>query len=427
LTCYIYLLSLLELGSHRVDSRCTSGIERPMAAQGAAPQPAKEALEESPIAPVARAVKQEAAPVSALPAEGEAASTGAQLAGGQVALQKLHILPFKESENNLQGKTRLQCITPELLRKRASEDIVKAGDLIRHDNFEFAVIKAEPPEGILGLDTDYFLDGSPIVCFEKIQFSAWGPTVMTEEELFQECITQHCAGDYKPYTAFGSKRVRLFYLNQIIQIGNVFLQVEATEPSGLGVVTTDTDIFANWDDTPEFDKVHIVPFQDTLPRAYQFDIFHDYLKPYLVRNSHKKFQENELFMYQGVQFKMVACEPNALARIGKNTTIYCEGMLNPSLRNLLPPELLNQVTQLPPGLQMLLLNTERTTRELEDMLTQQRGLFEETLQEIESFNWPPSNTNSHMNQKTCMICLGDFQIGDDCRRLPCRHVFHAPV
>jgi len=338
-------------------------------------------------------------------------------------LQKLHLLPFVQSEQNLQGKTRLECITPALLRKRAAQEIVKAGDVIRHEDFEFTVIKAEPPEGPLGLDTDFFLDGSPIVCLEKIQFSAWGPTVMTEEQLFKECITRHFEGEYKPYTT-GSQRVRFFYVNQIIEVGGVYLQVEATEPGGLGVVTTQTEIFAFWDETPEFEKVHIVPFQDTLPRAYRFDIFNDYLKPYLQRNPHKKFQENELFMYHGVQFKLVACDPNVSARIGKDTTIFCEGMLHPSLRNLLPPELLSQVSQLPPGLQMLLLNTERTTRELEDMLTQQRGLFEETLQEIESFTWPPTNM-THMNQKTCMICLTDFSVGDDCRRLPCRHVFHA--
>mmetsp|Transcript_85322 Transcript_85322/g.236426 ORF Transcript_85322/g.236426 Transcript_85322/m.236426 type:complete len:400 (-) Transcript_85322:180-1379(-) len=339
-------------------------------------------------------------------------------------LQRLHILPFVEAEEKLNGRSRIDFIAPELRRKRSCQEVIKTGDLIRHEDLEFAIIKCDPPEGTLGLDTDYFIDGTPVVCFEKIQFSAWGPDAMTSEELFSECIVNYFKGEYAPYGSVGAKRVRLFYCNQIFQIGDVHLQVEATEPSGLGVVTNQTEIFANWDQTPEFEKVHIVPFQDTLPRAYDFDIFQDYLKPYLEANSHKKFHCNELFMYHGVQFKMVACEPNEYARIGKSTTIFCEGVLHPSLRNLLPPDLLSQVAQLPPGLQMLLLNTERTTRELEDMLTQRRGLFEETLTQIERFTWPPSDSSS-VSQQKCMICLGDFVLADECRRLPCRHVFHA--
>ena len=101
-----------------------------------------------------------------------------------------------------------------------------------------------------------------------------------------------------------------------------------------------------------------------------------------------------MFTYNGVQFKVVACEPESLCCIGKATTIFCEGTLHPSLRNLLPPELLAQVSQLLPGLQMLLLNTERNTRELEDMLTRRRRLFDETLNEIDRFAWPPRTPQS---------------------------------
>lgn len=132
-----------------------------------------------------------------------------------------------------------------------------------------------------------------------------------------------------------------------------------------------------------------------------------------------------MFNYQGVQFKLVACEPiEAYARITKNTTIYCDGVLPPSMRNFLTQEQLNQVAQLPPGLQILLLNTELTTRELEEALTQRRGLFEETITEIEEFTWPHHDSNIAGRQTTCMICLADFELGQKCRKLPCSHVFH---
>ena len=34
--------------------------------------------------------------------------------------------------------------------------------------------------------------------------------------------------------------------------------------------------------------------QDTLPRAYEFELFRDYLKPYLLRNGHRKFQATRI-------------------------------------------------------------------------------------------------------------------------------------
>eukprot|EP00931_Biecheleriopsis_adriatica_P121300 TRINITY_DN9638_c0_g1_i4.p1 TRINITY_DN9638_c0_g1~~TRINITY_DN9638_c0_g1_i4.p1 ORF type:complete len:398 (+),score=79.57 TRINITY_DN9638_c0_g1_i4:54-1247(+) len=344
---------------------------------------------------------------------------------GTEELRRLHILPMAEAglDEKLSGRSRLEFMGPELRKLRSEQKVIRPGDLIRCEESEFVVIKCEPSEGILGMDTDFFIDGNPIIGFQKIQFSAWGPTTLTSEELFSQCVKPFFKGEFSAYGAKDARRVRLLYANQVIQVGEVSLQVEATEPAGLGVVSTETEIFANWDQTPEFEKVHILPFQDTLPRAYSFDLFADYLKPYLVANNYKKFQANELFTYQGVQFKMVACEPSdAVARIGKSTTIFCEGVLNPSLRNLLPPNLLNQVSQLPPGLQMLLLNTERTSRELEDMLSHRRGLFPQTLAEIERFSWPPPDGGAR--QQTCMVCLADFQLGDECRRLPCQHVFH---
>lgn len=336
----------------------------------------------------------------------------------------MHILPIGDGAHaEADGGARLSRLAPELRRRRGSADVVKGGDILRHDGLEYAVIQCEPEEGSLGAETNYYLDGSPVVLFDKIQFSAWGPEEMSSEDLFATLVVPYLKTDFGSFVAQESRRARLFCCNQVFQIGDTHFVVEATEPAGTGVITSRTEIFANWD-AAEFSRVHILPFQDTLPSAYEFDIFEDYLKPYLVANAHKKLQLHELFMYRGVQFKMVACEPGAAARIGRQTTIYCEGTLPPSLRNLLPPELLNQVAQLPLGLQLLLLNTERTARELEDVLTHRRGLFPETLEEVEAFSWPPPDAQAS-SQTTCMICLGEFSEEDACRRLPCRHVFHT--
>lgn len=55
------------------------------------------------------------------------------------------------------------------------------------------------------------------------------------------------------------------------------------------------------------------------------------------------------------------------------------------------------------------------------MMNARRGLFPQTIEEIEQFTWPPGG---HMTQRTCMVCLEDFQLSTCCRRLPCGHVFH---
>jgi len=342
------------------------------------------------------------------------------------SLERIHLLPIgTEVEGGPDAGPRLAAIAPELRQRRETGEVIRGGDVFRQAELEFAIIKCDPEEGILGPETDYFLDGSLITVFEKIQFSAWGAEEMSSEDLFLKVVAPYLKCEFGAYKPRESMRARLFHCGQTFQIGDIYFQVEATEPGGLGVVTTQSEIFATWDSTPEFERVHIIPFQDTLPSVYDYNLFEDYIRPYLEANKHKKFQQNELFMYHGVQFKMVACEPNQMCRIGRQTTVFDEGVLHPSLRNLLPPELLGQVSQLPVGLQMLLLNTERTARELEDVMTHRRGLFPETIDALETFRWPPQDTQAS-HQNTCMICLSEFELSENCKRLPCQHVFHSP-
>jgi len=96
-----------------------------------------------------------------------------------------------------------------------------------------------------------------------------------------------------------------------MKIFDLNFQVMAAEPSppDMGIIDANTVVYVDWDETPEFDKTHIVPFQDTLPGAYEYDVFDDYLKPYLSKNRHKVFGGNDQYTYQGVQFKVVCCEP----------------------------------------------------------------------------------------------------------------------
>jgi hypothetical protein len=350
----------------------------------------------------------------------------------QVLVRRVHILPVGHAPESPE-RSRLDILAPELRRKRDDKEVIKTGLFIRSLDHEFAVVKAEPEEGALGLDTDYYVDGDPLVRFEKVQFVCLrdfeqanmnqDPTVLFSDYIGPYFRSVADSGENLGSVASVGERINIFGLE---------FQVLAVEPPDreFGIIDSTTMVFVDWDMTPEFDKIHIVPFQDTLPHAYDFDIFNDYLKPYLTRHKHKQFGVNDQFTYQGVQFKVVCCEPNGPARIGRNTTIYCEGVLHPSLRNLLPPELLEQLSHLPPGLQMLLLNTEALAggyeerlMEVQETLSRRRGLAQETIDRIEKFRW--EGGVRERDQTSCMVCLADFADGDEVRKLPCSHVFHA--
>jgi len=368
--------------------------------------------------------------------ESQALTTGTAEANTQdsrqVIIRRVHILPVGHAPESPE-RSRLEILAPELRRKRDVNEIIKTGLFIRSLNHEFAVVKAEPEEGVLSLDTDYYVDGEPLIRFEKVQFVCLrdfeqanmnqDPTVLFSDYIGPYFRSVADSGENLGSVASVGERINIFGLE---------FQVLAVEPPDreFGIIDSNTMVFVDWDMTPEFDKIHIVPFQDTLPHAYNFDIFNDYLKPYLTRHKHKQFGVNDQFTYQGVQFKVVCCEPNGPARIGRNTTIYCEGVLHPSLRNLLPPELLEQLSHLPPGLQMLLLNTEALAggyeerlMEVQETLSRRRGLSHETIDRIEKFRW--EGGVRERDQTSCMVCLANFVDGEEVRKLPCSHVFHA--
>ncbi|CAE7685973.1 unnamed protein product [Symbiodinium pilosum] len=314
---------------------------------------------------------------------------------------------------------------------RAKQTPVKTGLFLRPDGYEFVVVKCEPDEAVLAMNTDYFIEGSPLKRFEKVQFIClWDfERTRTDQDataLFQEYINPY----FKKINS--SEVTSIVSVHDHLQINGMEFQVMAAEPvpPEIGIVDMSTVVFVDWDNTPEFSKIHFVPFQDTLPAAYEYDIFNDYLKPYLTRNKQQSFAMNDQFTFQGVQFKVVCCEPRGeRGRIGKNTTIYCEGVLHPSLRNLLPPEMLEQLQSLPPGLQMMLLNTEALAggyeerlMEVQEILSRRHGMAQEVIDRIPRTRW--TEDQSEHGQTQCMVCLCPFEEGNEVRRLPCQHVFH---
>jgi len=376
-----------------------------------------------------------AVPAAVASEEPEGTAGGPQAAAAvRASIRRVHILPVGSSTET-SGRSTLELLAPALKERRREKVPIRTGQFIRSAGFEFIVVKCEPDMGVLDTETDYFVDGDPVVRYSKVQFIClWdfeSPNRDAEPSiLFKEYISPY----FKSVADSGEDVGNIVAVNETMKIFDLDFQVNAAEPSPpeIGIIDQNTMVFVDWDLTPEFDRIHIVPFQDTLPHAYDFEVFSDYLKPYLTRNKHMRFAVNDQFTYQGVQFKVVCAEPTGPARIGKNTTIFCEGVLHPSLRNLLPPGLLEQLSHLPPGLQMLLLNTEALAggyeerlMEVQEMLSRPRGMASETISQVEEFIWDSTAAGTASSQTQCMVCLSTFEDGERARRLPCHHVFHT--
>ncbi|CDJ48348.1 hypothetical protein, conserved [Eimeria brunetti] len=130
--------------------------------------------------------------------------------------------------------------------------------------------------------------------------------------------------------------------------------VWATDPgNGPGFVWKDTAIYISVDPWGEYRRVHILPFADTLPTTYSFRLFEDYLQPFLKEQPWRLIRKGDIFTFRGVEFKVIATEPSTVpvARVGPETVIHFEGSLNPSLIDILPPEILSRVRRLPARVQ----------------------------------------------------------------------------
>ena len=370
-------------------------------------------------------------------------------------LLKVHILPVGE---NVDESDRLVAATTFLSKKLDENSKVERGQVFTEGGKTYVVVGTEPVMGgKITRETDFFVTGPPVTELTRLQLvalvadgtanSSSSPSADdVSDKLFRENLAPYIEG-----LLTGNKTLLISGPNEIVHVGDVSYVATAMEPSctdtttsseaattSVAMISKDTLVYIDVDQAGEFDRVHVLPFQDTLPRVYDFDIFEDYLRPYFSMYPLNHYSVNTQFVFHGVQFKVVCVDPSsATRRIGPNTVIHCEGMLHASLRNILPPELLEQLSSLPPGLQMLLINTELLASadmldrfiDLQETLAARRGVNEEILNSLPTENFlPPDNVQEERpeNATQCMICLSDFVAGESLRRLPCAHVYHQP-
>ncbi|CEM21947.1 unnamed protein product [Vitrella brassicaformis CCMP3155] len=377
-------------------------------------------------------------------------------------VSKVHILPLRSDVNDIAeaDASEREAVMSHL---RANPHVRRWTKITTQCRRDFVVIEAEPDEGMVNSQTHVFTEGPPLIELERVQFAATtkdpdAEQVCSDEDLWLLYV--------KPFIESNPFLVAM--PNRKYDCDGVNVVCSATRPNNrMGLVVKTTLVHANWDGAGEFNRVHFVPFSDTLPtaRTYGFNLWDDYLRPYLQTNPLKRFRVGDIFTYQGVQFRLVIAEPDAFLRVGPETTVHCSGTLAPTIRNLLPREVLATISHLPPPLQLYVLNnTDLSQSDVERILTasglapgrRPRGMTEAQLNKLPltqmkdttrpaaaaggdgggggyeslgaraSPSRSASGSGSSIGSDTkCMICLGDLEPGDWLRKLPCcNQYFH---
>ncbi|KAJ1610546.1 hypothetical protein OIY81_1578 [Cryptosporidium canis] len=375
-------------------------------------------------------------------------------------LSKIQLLPWREQHD-------IELLLKVLRRYKVDNKELKPFDRVYIDEKNyFVVLFCDPISGgALSESTQVFANGRPLMPLNKVHFLALPPfnaalsplaqkvstirlnrmlqdrgELQREAEVSNSEVENLCGNDQlcklyiEPY--FQRRKREPIYIGRKLEIDGVSFLVWACDPSQIGVIDRDTEIYINWDCFGEFKRIHVMPFSDTLPQTYSFDVFQDYLKPFLSRYTFHPFSEGESFTYNGVQFKIIATDPAGVkARIGDDTTIYCQGSLTPSIVDLLPVNLLENIIRLPPRsrpfsiLQALAhlppSDVDRIFGSADS--NNNRGINNDVVNKItqRAYNYEADGTgNSSDDAPLCTVCLSEVNEGERVVKLDCQHIFH---
>eukprot|EP00927_Polykrikos_kofoidii_P057302 TRINITY_DN51419_c0_g1_i1.p1 TRINITY_DN51419_c0_g1~~TRINITY_DN51419_c0_g1_i1.p1 ORF type:complete len:509 (-),score=77.63 TRINITY_DN51419_c0_g1_i1:104-1630(-) len=233
--------------------------------------------------------------------------------------------------------------------------------------------------------------------------------------------------------------------DSVLKIAGRSFAIAAVEPSdGVGAIGDSTLIYVRTEKTPVLERISALPYRDTLPAAYSFDLFQDMLKPYFSSKPLQTYKVGDDFSCNGVRCCVMAIQPlrPGGGRVGSSTLIFCEGTpLAPrratpaDVVQMLDDDLRQEMEALPQDLQQVFLNTVANQLHAVDArdaqegnLNQGRGLSKlQIRQHTKAVTWEGAAITSGASggdEPQCMVCLAGFELGESLLRLPCNHLFH---
>lgn len=274
------------------------------------------------------------------------------------------------------------------------------------------------------------------------------------------------------------------------------------------VIPNLTDITIELDPIGEFDQIDVSPLVDTIPESYEFDFFNDYIKPFVEANPFRLLFQGSLFSFHGVQFKVQHTRPckkdeagipdegqiywkgfrgqftledssggqvvtpieslssdirkgwydeskhllNRIVirrgyvcrRIGRATRIHRSDPVQPQLRDMLPPSVMDEVVRLPTRLQSIAAIHAIADLAPQDLIrilglaisepgeSSQQQMRQQVAAKVLSeyatiYQKVNENNSEHVDDTSdgvCIVCLSSVAVGDQVLELPCSHIFH---
>lgn len=275
-------------------------------------------------------------------------------------------------------------------------------DCFKSTSAYFKVMNCNPAQGFVTQRTMIF-------CHEilsdrslfKIEITPLAPHIITEE-LFESLILPHF------------RTSRHVHQDQILNINGLECVISKSEPNN-GVLTPDSRIEYQSSYSPQLERLKLVPYFEDLPISLKSlesnvlvqSIVSNYLIPFLKGWSRTMFP-GKVVSIAGIDFKVLETSPNK-GVISDSTVIFYDGK-GISRRD----ERRHERATIPRNNRIILRQILTMLDSMKQLTEEFSEVFISTLPVFVLDVIPESS-----EQKCCLICMNDFEKGDEVRALPC--------
>ncbi|CAE8718929.1 unnamed protein product, partial [Polarella glacialis] len=179
---------------------------------------------------------------------------------------------------------------------------------------EFGVVSCVPARGSIGQQTEIVCSGLSVPVLTRVQLTCLEASAGEEDEdenqLYQDSVKPWLVKHRETRRQDGCHHLVVVSQDQVLTIKGIEFGVRALDPAGrCGAIDASTSIFVSYVETPVLTKVHVLPYGDTLPAAYSYDIFGDFIRPFLREHPFAIYGLGDHFAYRGVRFRVMATDP----------------------------------------------------------------------------------------------------------------------